>query len=119
MRLRHQRELLFFLTIASVLFHFVAEYVSSFEPSKPSPEHPKRNEYLVPWEEVPDAIKQLDRDLVRGIPTVLARAGYTVVNSMATSSAAKLRHARQWGLHRRSVPPALQMGSGTDACRNS
>jgi hypothetical protein len=32
----------------------------------------------VAWEEVPDAIKQIDRDLIRGIPKILAQTGYTI-----------------------------------------
>jgi hypothetical protein len=35
---------------------------------------------LVPWKELPENEKEKDRDLVRGIPMVLARAGYAIVN---------------------------------------
>ena len=52
---------------------------SGFTLGKPAPEDPKRNEYLVPWEEVPEKIKKIDRDLIRGIPEILSRAGYTIV----------------------------------------
>ncbi len=52
---------------------------SGFVLGKPSPEDPKRSEYLVAWEQVPEQIKQIDRDLIRGIPKTLAEAGYTVV----------------------------------------
>lgn len=45
---------------------------------KPTAEDPKRNEYLVDWTEVPEAIKETDRDLIRGIPKILAKAGYTI-----------------------------------------
>jgi hypothetical protein len=41
----------------------------------------KLHKLLVPWDELPPEEKEKDRDLVRGIPTVLARAGYTVVKS--------------------------------------
>jgi hypothetical protein len=41
----------------------------------------KQHKLLVPWDELPEEEKEKDRDLVRGIPTVLARAGYTVVKS--------------------------------------
>ena len=37
------------------------------------------NEYLLPWDELPEAVQHVDRDLVRGIPTILSRAGYAVV----------------------------------------
>jgi hypothetical protein len=36
---------------------------------------------LVPWDELPEAEKEKDRDMVSGIPAVLARAGYTVMQS--------------------------------------
>jgi hypothetical protein len=51
---------------------------SGFTLGHPTAQDPKRNEYLVAWEEVPDAIQQIDRDLIRGIPEVLAEAGYTI-----------------------------------------
>ena len=38
----------------------------------------KQNQCLVPWKELPEEEKVKDRDLVRGIPQVLARAGFTV-----------------------------------------
>ena len=41
----------------------------------------KTNPTLVPWEELPDEEREKDRVQVRGIPRVLARAGYTVVRS--------------------------------------
>jgi RyR domain len=41
----------------------------------------KQHKLLVPWDELPEEEKEKDRDLVRGIPTILARAGYTVVKS--------------------------------------
>ncbi|NIN65134.1 MAG: hypothetical protein GTO63_10630 [Anaerolineae bacterium] len=39
----------------------------------------KMNPALVPWEELPEEQKDKDRDLVRGIPDILARAGYAIV----------------------------------------
>ncbi len=44
-----------------------------------TPEDPKRNEYLVEWDALPDEIKTIDRDLVEGIPDILAAAGYTAI----------------------------------------
>ena len=41
----------------------------------------KQHKLLIPWDELPEEEKEKDRDLVRGIPTILARAGYTVVKS--------------------------------------
>jgi hypothetical protein len=41
----------------------------------------KRSEYLVPWSEVPEAIREADRDLVRGMPAIISRAGYTIVRA--------------------------------------
>jgi hypothetical protein len=37
------------------------------------------NEFLLPWDELPEGVRHIDRDLVRGIPAILARAGYAVV----------------------------------------
>ncbi|MCJ7625478.1 MAG: RyR domain-containing protein, partial [Anaerolineaceae bacterium] len=36
---------------------------------------------LVPWGELPEAEKEKDRDLVKGIPKIIFRAGYTIVKS--------------------------------------
>lgn len=47
----------------------------------PTRDDPKRNEYLVDWQLVPDQVKQIDRDLIKGIPQILSRAGYAVVKS--------------------------------------
>jgi hypothetical protein len=44
-----------------------------------TPDQPKRNEYLVEWNALPDEIKTIDRDLVEGIPDILAAAGYTAI----------------------------------------
>jgi hypothetical protein len=53
---------------------------AGFHLGSPTPDDPLQNEYLVPWELVPAEIQEADRDLVRGIPRILARAGYTIVN---------------------------------------
>jgi hypothetical protein len=39
------------------------------------------HEALVPWSALPEAQRQKDRDMVNGIPQVLARAGYTILRS--------------------------------------
>jgi hypothetical protein len=41
----------------------------------------KLHRYLVPWKDLPEREKEKDRDLVRGIPVILARAGYAIVKS--------------------------------------
>jgi hypothetical protein len=56
-----------------------AKINEGFTRGRPTKEDPRKNEYLVPWEEVPPDIKQIDRDLIRGIPKVLAKAGYAIV----------------------------------------
>jgi hypothetical protein len=38
----------------------------------------KLHQSQVPWEQLPEAEKEKDRMLVRGIPIILARAGYAV-----------------------------------------
>jgi len=50
-----------------------------FTPGEPSEEHPWRSLALVDWEALPEKTKEIDRDLVRGIPEMLARVGYAVV----------------------------------------
>lgn len=50
-----------------------------FTPGKPSPENPRLSEYLVEWDQLPEKIKDSDRDLVKGIPKMLAKSGYTVL----------------------------------------
>ncbi len=41
----------------------------------------RRHKSLIPWDEESEEDKEKDRDLVRGIPMILARAGYTIVKS--------------------------------------
>jgi hypothetical protein len=41
----------------------------------------KHNNCLVAWERLADAEKEKDRDLVRGIPVILARAGYAIIKA--------------------------------------
>ena len=56
-----------------------AKLEQGFIPGKSTPENARRNEYMVEWEQVPEEIREIDRDLVRGIPKILSRAGYAVV----------------------------------------
>lgn len=44
-----------------------------------TPEDRLRNPYLVPWKDVPENIKESDRDLVRQMPRILSRGGFTAV----------------------------------------
>ena len=39
----------------------------------------KLSPYLVPWEQLPEDVRDLDRDAVRLIPSILAAAGYAIV----------------------------------------
>ncbi|MBV8541845.1 MAG: NAD-binding protein [Pseudonocardiales bacterium] len=39
----------------------------------------KLSPYLVPWEDLAEEIKDLDRDAIRALPTFLARAGFAIV----------------------------------------
>ena len=41
----------------------------------------KSHNCLVPWKDLPEDEKVKDRDLVKGIPEILARAGYAIVKS--------------------------------------
>ena len=41
----------------------------------------KQHPCLVLWKELPEDEKEKDRDLVRGIPTILTRAGYAIVKA--------------------------------------
>jgi RyR domain/ATPase family associated with various cellular activities (AAA) len=55
------------------------QLAAGFRWGTPSPQQPLLNEYLVPWNQLDDTIKQIDRDLIRGIPKILAEAGYAVL----------------------------------------
>ncbi|HKZ54609.1 MAG TPA: RyR domain-containing protein [Anaerolineales bacterium] len=46
----------------------------------------KVHKALVPWEELPKAEKDKDRDLVRGMPRILARAGYGILRESPSPS---------------------------------
>ncbi|MGH3721799.1 MAG: NAD-binding protein [Pseudonocardiaceae bacterium] len=39
----------------------------------------KLSPYLVPWEDLAEEVKDLDRDAIRALPTFLARAGFAIV----------------------------------------
>jgi hypothetical protein len=41
----------------------------------------KLHQCLVPWKELPESEKEKDRDLVRGIPKILTKAGYAIVKA--------------------------------------
>lgn len=56
-----------------------AQLAAGFRLGKPTPQEPLLNEFLVPWDQLDDKIKQIDRDLIRGIPKILAEAGYAVL----------------------------------------
>jgi hypothetical protein len=49
-----------------------------FTQGEPTADNPNRNPYLIEWEKIPEEIKVIDRDLVSGIPDILAKAGYAV-----------------------------------------
>ena len=38
----------------------------------------KLSPYLVPWEQLPEEIREYDRNVVRGMPRFLAKAGFQV-----------------------------------------
>jgi hypothetical protein len=54
-------------------------FAAGFTLGAPTDEDPRRNPYLVEWKEVPEEIKNTDRDLIKGIPQIAARAGYAIV----------------------------------------
>lgn len=56
-----------------------AQLAAGFRLGKPTTEQPLLNESLLSWNELSDQVKQIDRDLVRGIPKILAAAGYAVL----------------------------------------
>ncbi|MCK4692397.1 MAG: hypothetical protein KAT23_02135, partial [Anaerolineales bacterium] len=41
----------------------------------------KLHQALVDWEQLPESEKEKDREMVRGIPRILAKAGYAIVKS--------------------------------------
>lgn len=55
-----------------------AKTAAGFKPGKPTAEDPKRNECLVDWGKLDEKTKDIDRNLVKGIPRILARAGYAI-----------------------------------------
>ncbi len=55
------------------------QLLAGVRPGLPSPEDPLRSEHLVAWDQLPEAIKQIDRDMIRGIPKILAQTGFAVM----------------------------------------
>ncbi len=64
---------------------FVEERRSQGWKSGPRDAKRKTSPYLVPWEELPEDVRELDRDQVRGLPAFLARAGFQLYPSIAQS----------------------------------
>jgi hypothetical protein len=62
-----------------------AQTAAGFQPGQPTRQQPLLNEHLVPWSQLHDKIKQIDRDLIRGIPKILSEAGYAVLPVQATT----------------------------------
>jgi RyR domain-containing protein len=58
-----------------------AKLAEGWSPGPEKDDKKKTNPTLVDWEQLPDEEREKDRVQVRGIPRVLARAGYTVVRS--------------------------------------
>lgn len=61
-------------------FWVEAKLAAGFTDGEPTDEEPRRTPYLVPYEQLPDEIKQRDRDMILGMPRILAEAGYTIVS---------------------------------------
>jgi hypothetical protein len=57
----------------------------TFAPGKKDVER-KTSPYLVPWAELSEEIRELDRDTVRGLPAFLAEAGFRVVRTPSEAS---------------------------------
>ncbi len=56
-----------------------ARLEQGFTLGEPTEDNPRRNPHLVEWDQLPENIKEIDRNLIRGIQKILARAGYAVV----------------------------------------
>ena len=56
-----------------------AKLASGWEYAAETDKSKQRHRSLVPWDELGDEDKEKDRELVRSIPRILARVGYTVV----------------------------------------
>ena len=46
----------------------------------------KKSPYLLPWQELPEEIREYDRDTVRGLPALLAEAGFHIVRKRDETS---------------------------------
>ncbi len=66
---------------------FVDERVRDGWTVGPKDAERKISPYLVPWDELPEDIKEYDRVFVRGLPRFLARAGFQIVRLRHTTDA--------------------------------
>ncbi len=55
------------------------KFAAGYRHGTPTAENPLRSQDLVPWAELPEEVRKVDRDLVRAIPGILAQSGYRVV----------------------------------------
>jgi hypothetical protein len=54
----------------------------------------KRSPYLIPWEELSEEKREVDREFVRALPLFLARVGFTIVAAEAEPAASPVRARR-------------------------
>jgi len=90
-------------------------FAAGFALGVPTDEDLRRNPYLVESEEVPEEIKNTDRDLVRGIPQIAARAGYAIVKAPQGSQRATESPGRPGVLPddtAMAAPPSMVGGTG-------
>jgi hypothetical protein len=61
---------------------WMATLISTGWSHAPETDRPKKfHSALVDWDELPDEEKEKDRELIRGIPRILTKAGYAIVKS--------------------------------------
>ncbi len=54
------------------------KHARGFSVGDPTEKEPLRNPYLVEWKDLPEPVREIDRDLSRYIPVILHRAGLSI-----------------------------------------
>ena len=71
-----------------------ATRAAGYRPGPARDETEKRHELLVPWSELPEDAREIDREMVRRRPAILANAGFRVAYDPVRETLAQRHHER-------------------------
>jgi len=64
----------------------------------------RRTPYLLPWEDMPEEVRNYDREVVRNLPELLSKTGYTITSMYKEPDRGSLFTLANQGVERASNP---------------